>query len=75
MSEYICYLVTLIQYFDGRYSPLEVAVRVKATDENAEIFKFYHEEENAKRIEDKLPIHCKGYPILTVKSIFEIAGL
>lgn len=67
MSEYACFLLTLL--YENRI--LKVALKIRRDLLKGDCFEFPMEPENIKQLESFLPAHAK-YPILDVEDIFEV---
>jgi hypothetical protein len=74
MSEYICFLVTVLCRgpVNGTSQLLRTALKIHQDDLPAKVFEFPEEPDSRKIIHDLLPPHAQGEIVEVTRDIFEV---
>lgn len=71
MSEYICFLITVL--YESQGTLLKCAIKVKHKEISEDMCRFRLEPENRAKFHAMLPLHVRSCgPVVDVQEIFEI---
>lgn len=71
MSPHTILLLSLLQESDFGKSLLKVAIKIDRTKET-DWWEYPLDKDSQKILQEKLPLHCRGYEVVAYEHIFEI---